>query len=222
MVLQSQPTLRNPLSLQSCRPYGQAHEFWLSPPNLNGGSRTQTARLVKATSTTTATLDCLQSFAPETHLRQQWFTGGSLAILQHWNKWPHTSLSTPSSQGPSSQTSTSSTATTRTTTASTAATNSGTNHYQQVTAPVFKETRNPVASPRGRQEIAPPPMHPAVEISEEADTSSEDLVASMLVHQVQDDEHSNMSHYDYLQRSNLSRKKSFSNWTTALKTERGT
>ncbi len=64
-------------------------------------------------------------------------------------------------------------------TASTAATNSGTNHYQQVTAPVFKETRNPVASPRGRQEIAPPPMHPAVEISEEADTSSEDLVASL-------------------------------------------
>jgi hypothetical protein len=77
-------------------------------------------------------------------------------------------------------------------TASTAATNSGTNHYQQVTAPVFKETRNPVTSPRGRQEIAPPPMHPAVEISEEADTSSEDLVTSMPVHQVQDDEHSNI------------------------------
>jgi hypothetical protein len=146
----------------------------------------------------------------------------SLAILQHWNKWPHTSLSTPSSQGPSSQTSTSSTATTRTTTASTAATNSGTNHYQQVTGPVFKETRKPVASPRGRQEIAPPPMHPAVEISEEADTSSEALVASMLAHQVQDDKQSNMSHYDYLQRSILLRKKSFSNWTTALKTERGT
>jgi hypothetical protein len=108
-----------------------------------------------------------------------------LAILQHWNKWPHTSLSAPSSQGPSSQTSTSSTATTQTTTASTAATNSGTNHYQQVTAPLFKETRNPVASPpRGRQETAPPPMHPAAKISEEADTSSEDLVASMLVHQV--------------------------------------
>jgi hypothetical protein len=35
-------------------------------------------------------------------------------------------------------------------------------------------------------------MHPAVKISEEADTSSDDLVASMLVHQVQDDEHLNI------------------------------
>ena len=67
-------------------------------------------------------------------------------------------------------------------------------YSKRLTPPLFKETRNPVASPRGRQEIAPPPMHPAVEISEEADTSSEDLVASMLAHQVQDDKHSNMSH----------------------------
>jgi hypothetical protein len=59
----------------------QDHErqtIYMKVLHLNGGSRTQTARLVKAHSTTTATLDCLQSFAPETHLRQQWFTGGPL------------------------------------------------------------------------------------------------------------------------------------------------